>query len=104
VRASLAHMIPSDLTLDISKVPTAVGTVVPRWAKAPVATQYSSINRSKLYDLAARGEIRSASIRKKGARRGSRVFDLRSIDEFLEKVAASSVCDAAKAEASGGSK
>jgi hypothetical protein len=55
----------------------------PRWLKVPAAVSYSGLSRAKLYLLLASGEIRSASVRIKGAIRGIRVIDRESIDEFL---------------------
>ena len=42
------------------------------------------LSRSHLYALLAEGKIRSACIRRKGAARGRRIFDLASIRRFVE--------------------
>lgn len=56
-----------------------------RWLRVHVATIYSGLSRARIYGLLADGQIRSASIRAKGRRRGIRVIDRLSIDEFIEK-------------------
>jgi hypothetical protein len=58
-------------------------TLQPRWLKVPAAVSYSGINRAKLYILLAEGQIKSASVRSKGSRRGIRVVDRESIDKYL---------------------
>jgi hypothetical protein len=60
-------------------------TLQPRWLKVPAAVSYSGINRARLYILLAESQIKSASVRSKGSRRGIRLIDRESIDEFLSK-------------------
>jgi hypothetical protein len=59
--------------------------LVARWLRVPVAVTYSGLSRARLYTLLAEGQIRSASIRAKGRRRGIRLIDRLSIDQFIEK-------------------
>jgi hypothetical protein len=46
---------------------------------------YSGFSRSKLYELAGKGEIRSVSIREPGAIKGTRLFRLSSVLDFIAK-------------------
>ena len=45
--------------------------------------QRFGIKRSTAYELIARGAIRSACVKRKGARTGIRLIDLASVREFL---------------------
>ncbi len=68
---------------------------LPVWVRAPKTSKvkgestlpehYSGISRSKLYQLAAEGSIRSTSIREKGQLKGTRLFHLASILSFIER-------------------
>jgi hypothetical protein len=64
---------------------------LPIWVRAPKDGNefYSGFSRSKLYLEAAEGNIRSVSIRKPGQIKGTRLFELKSILDFIEKQAAS---------------
>lgn len=44
------------------------------------------LNRNALYTLAADGKIQSVSLRRKGARRGTRLWDCHSVREFLNSL------------------
>ena len=59
----------------------------PVWVRAPKTgpERYSGFSRAKLYDLAGRGLIRSVSIREPGQTRGTRLFNLSSILEFIDR-------------------
>jgi hypothetical protein len=46
---------------------------------------YSGFSRAKLYELAGTGAIRSVSIRKPGQTKGTRLFHLQSILDFIAK-------------------
>lgn len=67
---------------DLSKFPD-------RWIKAPTKGRCSEcgFTRPALYELASAGKIKTASIRKPGALRGSRFFHLGSIFALLENEA-----------------
>jgi len=60
--------------------------VLPVWVRSPKTgpEHYTGLGRSKLYELAAKGKIRSRSIREPGQIKGTRLFDLRSILDFIE--------------------
>jgi hypothetical protein len=62
------------------------GTPLPRWIRAPRKGQeyWTGFSRSKLYELAKDGKIRSVSIREAGHEKGTRLFELRSILEFID--------------------
>jgi hypothetical protein len=55
----------------------------PRWLRIPVAVSYSGISRAKLFVLLSEGKIRSASITTSGKRRGIRIIDRLSLDDYL---------------------
>jgi hypothetical protein len=59
------------------------------WVRAPTtgSEYFSGFSRSKLYLLEQAGKIRSVSIREPGQNKGTRLFELRSILEFIEKKA-----------------
>lgn len=60
---------------------------LPVWVRSPKqGTEfYSGFARSKLYELAGKGAIRSVSIREPGQLKGTRLFHLASILEFIAK-------------------
>lgn len=45
---------------------------------------YTGLSRSKLYELASAGKIRSASLREPGRTKGTRLFLLASVLAFIE--------------------
>lgn len=59
---------------------------LPVWIRAPKAgpEHYTGFGRSKLYELYALGKIDSRSIREPGQIKGTRLFNLRSILDFIE--------------------
>ena len=60
---------------------------LPVWVRAPKRGHefYSGCSRPKLYDWAAKGFIRSVSIREPGRIKGVRLFHLASILAFIER-------------------
>ena len=60
--------------------------VLPVWVRSPKTgpEHYTGFGRSKLYELAAKGKIESRSIREVGQIKGTRLFNLRSILDFIE--------------------
>lgn len=56
----------------------------PEFVDAKGAKNRYSLTRSYLYVLAAEGSITSISIRRRGAKRGKRLFDCDSIRAFLK--------------------
>ena len=59
---------------------------LPVWIRAPKGGPefYSGFSRSKLYELYAHGKIESKSIREPGQIKGTRLFNLKSILDFIE--------------------
>lgn len=59
---------------------------LPIWIRAPKAGPefYTGFSRSKLYELEAAGKIISKSIRAPGQIRGTRLFNLKSILDFID--------------------
>jgi len=64
---------------------------LPVWVRAPKFGHefYSGCSRPKLYEWAAKGFIRSVSIREPGRIKGVRLFHLASILAFIERCEAS---------------
>jgi hypothetical protein len=64
---------------------------LPVWVRAPKRGHefYSGCSRAKLYEWAAKGFIRSVSIREPGRIKGVRLFHLASILAFIERCEAS---------------
>ena len=60
---------------------------LPVWVRPPKTGNefFSGFSRSKLYAEAAKGHIRSVSIREPGQIKGTRLFELRSILSFIER-------------------
>lgn len=60
---------------------------LPVWIRAPKngSEFYSGFSRAKLYILAEQGHIRSVSIREPGKVRGTRLFHLQSILDYIAK-------------------
>jgi hypothetical protein len=66
---------------------------LPVWVRAPKHGHefYSGCTRPKLYEWAAKGFIRSVSIREPGRVKGVRLFHLASILAFIERCEASAL-------------
>ena len=60
---------------------------LPVWIRSPKAgtEQFTGLSRAKLYELAADKKIRSVSIRAPGQIKGTRLFHLGSIFDFIER-------------------
>jgi len=61
--------------------------LLPVWVRAPARGPefFSGFSRAKLYELHGKGKIRSVSIREPGAVRGTRLFELKSITDYIEQ-------------------
>ncbi len=61
---------------------------LPVWIRSPKrgVDFYTGLSRSKLYECATKGSIRSVSIREPGQVKGTRLFHLQSILDFIERV------------------
>lgn len=66
---------------------------LPVWVRAPKCRHesYSGCTRPKLYEWAAKGFIRSVSIREPGRIKGVRLFHLASILAFIERCEANAL-------------
>lgn len=62
---------------------------LPVWIRPPKAGPefYTGLSRSKLYLLGKERKIRSVSIREVGQIKGTRLFELKSILDFIESCA-----------------
>lgn len=60
---------------------------LPVWIRVPAQGHefYSGFSRARLYQLAAEGKVRSVSIREPGQIRGTRLFHLASILDFISR-------------------
>jgi hypothetical protein len=60
---------------------------LPVWIRAPKfgTEHFTGFSRAKLYELAGKNLIRSVSIREPGAIKGTRLFHLQSILDYIEK-------------------
>ena len=60
---------------------------LPIWIRAPKVgvEHHTGFSRSKLYELAGKGAIRSVSIREPGQVKGTRIFHLQSILDLIER-------------------
>ena len=60
---------------------------LPCWVRSPkIGPEYfSGFSRAKLYELAGKNLIRSVSIREPGQVKGTRLFNLASILDYIEK-------------------
>lgn len=60
---------------------------LPVWIRSPKSgvEHYSGFSRAKLYEGAARGHFRSVSIREPGQTKGTRLFHLPSLLQFIER-------------------
>ena len=62
---------------------------LPIWIRAPKFGPefYTGLTRPKLYDLAARGLIRTCSLREPHQVQGTRLFNLQSVLDYIESKA-----------------
>jgi hypothetical protein len=60
---------------------------LPIWIRAPKVgvEHHTGFSRSKLYELAGKGLIRSVSIREPGQVKGTRIFNLQSILDLIAR-------------------
>ena len=60
---------------------------LPVWVRAPKTghERFTGLTRPKLYELAGKNLIRSASLREPGQLRGCRLFNLKSILDFIAR-------------------
>ncbi len=72
---------------------------LPIWIRAPKsgAEHFTGFSRAKLYDGAAKGHFRSVSIRERGQTRGTALWNLQSVLDYIAK------CEAAAAAKGGNS-
>ena len=68
--------------------PGASGSTLPEFGRVPDVERIWGIKRGLLYLLIKQGDIKSAVIRRKGARTGVRLVHLQSVRDFLAKCAA----------------
>jgi hypothetical protein len=77
-------MLTTDIQQDTYNGPV---TLNPRWLRIPSAVKYSSLSRSRLYELIAEGSIKSICLKShRDALRGVRLVDRESVDLFMERL------------------
>jgi len=54
------------------------------WMKVPEVVRGYGISRTKLFLLAKTGKIKSVSLREPGTARGTRLFCVKSIEDYIE--------------------
>jgi hypothetical protein len=60
---------------------------LPVWVRPPrnsVQEFYTGLSKAKLYELASKGRIKSRSLREIGQTKATRVFNLKSILDYIE--------------------
>jgi len=74
---------------------------LPVWIRSPKAGVdfYCGFSRAKLYECATSGKIRSVSIREPGQVKGTRLFHLQSILDYIESCERRAVTEAAQEDA-----
>jgi len=60
-------------------------TATPRWGQYKQARIHSGLSIRLLQDFVSNNLIRSSVVTKPGAKRGVRLIDLHSLDEFIER-------------------
>jgi hypothetical protein len=82
--------IPYDATADAK--PTAApispgesGAILPEFGRVPDVERIWGIKRGLLYSLIKQGAIKSAVIRRKGARTGIRLIQLQSVRDYVTR-------------------
>jgi Helix-turn-helix domain len=56
----------------------------PEWIRVPSAIRIFGLGRSVIYELIAEGKIKSASLRKRNAQRGTRLINRDSLAAFID--------------------
>ena len=65
----------------------SIDTPKPEWLRIPKAIQTFGIGRTKLYELINSKAIKSASIRKRGQIKGTRLISFDSLNDYLNQLA-----------------
>jgi hypothetical protein len=82
------HEIKSAITGAVQATAENHNNNSPEWLRIPAACQRFGVGRSWLYLRITNGEIKSASIRQRGAIRGIRLVSRDSLAAFIERQAA----------------
>src|SRR6185437_15335217 len=87
LKASGRQSMTPDVRERLSELMKLGGSVLPVWIRAPIEgpEYFSGFTRAKLYELSGDRKIRSVSIREPHQIRGTRLFNLSSILDFIEK-------------------
>ncbi len=61
---------------------------LPVWVRPPrnsLQEFYTGLSKAKLYELATKGHIKSRSIREAGQTKGTRLFNLKSVLDYIDQ-------------------
>ena len=73
--------IPKNTTMNET---TNTETISPRYLRDKGATAMFGLSRTKLYTLAKQGKIKSVSLQEVGTSRGTRLFCVQSIQNYID--------------------
>ena len=59
-------------------------TVNPVWVRVEKAVALYGLSRTKLYQLQNAGKVTSVSLREEGQKKATRLFEVRSIEKYIE--------------------
>lgn len=96
--ASPAQLAKSQLPRAVNEHLAERQGAYPVWVRSPKSGTefYTGFSRAKLYEGAGKGHFRSVSIREPGAVKGTRLFLLSSILDFIAKCEAAAVKEEAE--------
>ena len=72
---------------DQLKTAALAGNLRPEWLRITAAVTFTGVSRSRLYEWIAGGRIRSACIREKHQKKGTRLIHTESLTSFLDSMA-----------------
>jgi hypothetical protein len=83
----MSHITRQKETSIVSELTSQNNGPLPVWVRAPSrgVERFTGFSRAKLYELSADKSIRSVSIRKPGQVKGTRLFNLQSILDFVSR-------------------
>lgn len=69
---------------ELNEVQTSEQINKPRYLRDKGAVAMFGIGRTKLYNLAKQGKIKSITLQEEGTSRGTRLFCVKSIEHYIE--------------------
>lgn len=92
----------SPQTIKVLDVVSEASEPEPRWGKPAYVMKHYGLPRYRVFEIIKDRVVRSALIRRKGSKKGLRLIDLNSLDDFLARHATPSDQVAANAPRIGG--